>query len=336
MMRVLFVGARPLPDNMESHVIESLEAMGHEVFGFDIKTILDLNSKCSKYIEFAARTLLREPERLREKKLVSFAVEVRPDLVIVLLGNMVSPKTIALLKKVVSVPVVCWCQDALSTMGRQYMVGAPYDLVFVKDHYMARLFNDMMGKRFRYLPEACNPSVHFYEAPTDEELGSYECELATAATLYYYRQEIMKPLAGRYLLKLYGNVPDWLHFEMQGCHTGKYIVGRSKRLVFSSAAIVLNTLHYAEIESVNCRFFEIAGCGGFQLVSEKDEVARHFEVGTEVETFRDKDELIAKIEHYLQEPLKRKDMALRAMKRAHAEHTYKHRLQQLLDDVFKN
>jgi hypothetical protein len=122
---------------MESHVIESLEFMGHEVFGFDIKTILDLNSKCTRYIEFAARALLREPERLREKKLVSFAAEVRPDLVIVLLGNMVSPKTIALLKKVVSAPIVCWCQDALSTMGRQYMVGAPYDLVFVKDHYIS-------------------------------------------------------------------------------------------------------------------------------------------------------------------------------------------------------
>lgn len=334
-MRVLLIATKPRPDNMEFHIIETLKRMGHEVFEFDIQTIFNVNSKIDKYTQFIARTLLREPERIHEKKLVDFTKSISPDLVLVLLGNLTSPKTIKILKNSISAPIVCWCQDALSNIGRQYMIGSPYDQVFVKDHYMVNLFNDMIGKRFSYLPEACNPAMHFYEATPDSMRHMYDSDVSTTATLYYYRQAILKPINENHKLRLWGNRPDWLEYELGSAHTGRYVVDREKRFAFSSAKIVLNTLHYAEIDGVNCRFFEIAGCGGFQLVSHKSEVSRHFEIDKEVVTFDNSDDLMDKIKYYLGEPEKRKSIAEAGMKKAHASHTYEHRLNTMLETVNK-
>ena len=50
-----------------------------------------------------------------------------------MLGSNLSPKTVKKIKKTVKVPIVCWCQDQLSTLGRQYVIGADYDKVFLKD-----------------------------------------------------------------------------------------------------------------------------------------------------------------------------------------------------------
>jgi len=329
-MKILFIATKPMPDNMEYHVIETLEDMGHQVINFDIKTIFGANRRLNAYAEYIAGFLLREPERIHEKKLLDLAAKENPDLVLVLLGNMVSPKTISLLKKCIKAPIVCWCQDTLATIGRQYLIGSPYDLVFLKDHYMVNLFNDMVGDRFRYLPEACNPRMHYFEPPSAAEKDIYACDITTAASLYYYRQEILKPLQGEFKLKVWGDVPDWLNYELGSSHTRRYVVDRHKRHAFSAAKIVLNTLYFAEVDAVNCRLFEIAGCGGFQLVSEKAEVSRHFEIGEEIEVFRNKNELIEKVNYYLREPEKRIDIAKKGLARAHREHTYKHRLTELL------
>ncbi|BCG63743.1 MAG: spore maturation protein CgeB [Methyloprofundus sp.] len=334
-MRVLFIGTKVQPDNMEYHIVNTLEKMGHKVFGFDIKTIINCNESIDKYFNFFARTILREPERILEKKLANYAKKISPDIVIVLLGNMVSPKTIVLLKKHLDVPIVCWCQDALSTIGRQYMMGAPYDAVFLKDHYMVDLYNNMIGDRFIYLAEACNPSMHYYELPKGKDLKHYECDITTAGSLYYYRQEILKPLAAHYKLKVWGSMPDWLSYELRVRHTKEYVTGKTKRFAFSAAKIVLNTMHFAEIDGLNCRFFEILGCGGFQLVSDKSEVHKYLEVGKEVETFRDKNELIEKVDYYLKEPEKRKKIAMQGMQRAHNNHTYTHRLNELFEVTSK-
>lgn len=329
-MKILFVATKPKPDNMEFHIIQAFAEMGHEVVHFDIKTVFGLSPSMDRYAQYFARTFLREPERIREKVLLEYARKTSPDLVLVLLGNLISPKTVELLKKAISVPIVCWCQDTLATMGRQYLIGSPFDVVFSKDHYMVNLFNDMIGKRFAYLPEACNPAVHYYEIPPQSEASQYECDVTTAASLYYYRQEILGHINNSFRLKIWGDKPDWLNYKLGNAHTGRYVVDSEKRFAFSMAKIALNTLFFAEIEGVNCRLFEISGCGGFQLVSHKKEVGEFFDIGSEVETFHNRNDLIEKIHFYLREPEKRQKIAQSGMEKAHRFHTYTHRLNDLL------
>ena len=97
-----------------------------------------------------------------------------------------------------------------------------------------------------------------------------------------------------------------------------------------AARICLNPLHFAEIDGLNCRAFEIAGCGGFQLVSATPVIAEHFEPGVEVATFDSAPQLLEQIHHYLRNPQLATQMARRGQERAHREHTYAQRLGQIL------
>jgi spore maturation protein CgeB len=150
-----------------------------------------------------------------------------------------------------------------------------------------------------------------------------------AGSLYYYRQEILREL-GEFDLKMWGGQFDWMMNRLPGRHMGREVVLEDKARAARAARIALNPLHYAEINALNCRAFELAGCGAFQLVTAQPVVAEHFVPGVEIETFASVGELIEKIRHYLQHPAAAAEIARRASIRAHSEHTYEHRLAEIL------
>lgn len=330
-MRVLLVGHSLGPDCMEKHVFLTLRAMGHEVLYFSIHDRLDLHPGFNRYMHAALRMLVREPERLRERRFVNAIGDYRPDIVLVLLGDKLSPKTVERVRGIHRGPIVCWCQDALTNMGRQYLIGARYDIIFVKDHYMVDFLRNMAGHpAVCYLPEACNPEFHRSIPDTEEGDRRYQSDICTFATLYYYRQAILEPLC-KYDLKVWGDVPDWLINRIGSRHMGAGVYEDEKRKAVAGAKIVLNTLHYGEINGLNCRTFEVAGCGGFQLMTYSPAISQHFEIGKEVEVFRNKQELLDKIDYYLDRPEMRRRIAHAGQVRAYAEHTYEKRLSELLE-----
>ena len=332
-MRILLIGHPMSSDCMERHVFSTLDEMGHEVQHFQILDNVNLHHKIDRCIRAALRILLREPERLRERRLVEAVTGFRPDLILVLLGNALSPKTVARVRKTFKGPVACWCQDALTSIGRQYLIGAEYDFIFVKDHYILNFLRNMVGHPAAYyLPEACNPEVHKTVDLTESEHAEYRSDICTFATLYYYRQAILEPLR-KYDLKVWGNVPDWLVNRLGDQHAGRVVYENDKCKAVAGAKIVLNTLHFAEINGLNCRAFEVAGCGGFQLISFSPAISEHFEIGKEIEVFHDHRELKEKIDYYLARPEARHRIAAASQSRAHKEHTYENRLSRLIDTI---
>jgi spore maturation protein CgeB len=189
----------------------------------------------------------------------------------------------------------------------------------------------MVGHRaVFYLPEACNPDIHRSVMLSEAEEALYRSDICTFGTLYYYRQAILEHLCG-YDLKVWGNVPDWLVNRIGSRHLGRGVYEEDKCKAVAGAKIVLNSLHYGEIQAINCRAFEVAGCGGFQLMSYTPAVAEHFEIGKEVEVFHSRKALIEKIDYYLARPEKRAEIAAAGQRRAYAEHTYRQRLATLID-----
>lgn len=328
--RVLVIGSQSFPDTLEWHVIDSLRFMQcpHELF--DVRIGLGgYRSRLAAAANKIANTVLREPERLSEKALLRKVAEFQPELVLVILGNQLSPKTVAQLRTLTHAPIVCWCQDQMTTLGRQYLLGSGYDAVFLKDRYMQDLFSRMIrSTQFHYLPESCNPRVHRtvpLEAADRERL---QCDVMIAASLYYYRQEILQQL-GEFDLKVWGARPDWLLYRLAVRHQGKEVLLDDKAKAMRAARICLNTLHYAEVNGLNCRAFEIAGCGGFQLITAVPVLAEHFAPGSEVASFDSAEDLVQQIRHYLRNPEAAAAIAQRGQARAHAQHTYEHRLQEI-------
>jgi len=329
-LRVFVIGASRAPDSMESHIADALQALGVDgVYASTRPRWERMGFVVNAALHKLTQTLWREPERLGERGLVARATQFAPDLVLVLQGNHLSPKTVSLLRRRLRAPIVCWCQDHVGTLGRQYMLGAEYDAVFLKDRYMLEVFANMIrGTAFHYLPEACNPRVHRPLDLTLEDRQRYGCEVMIFGSLYYYRQAILRQL-GEFDLKHWGNSPSWLVDRIPSLRAGPSVLLDDKVRAVRAAKIALNPLHYAEVDGLNCRAFELAGCGAFQLISHKPVLRDHFTPGIELDVFHSTPDLIDKIRHYLENPEKALAMARLAQVRAHAEHTYDARLAQI-------
>ena len=332
-MKVFFIGTLPLAsiggDSMEAHVVAGLRSLAAAVEYFPFVSS-PLGPRLNRVLDHAMTDFhwIRSTpaERLMLKKLAAFD----PDLVLVLLGNYTSPATIVKVRELTKAPIACWCQDHMGSMGRQYIIGAKYDYVFAKDQAMVDRLRRFTGtKQVHYLPEACNPEIHRPLAPTDDDRLRFGCDVTTAATLYYYRSEILEALAG-IDMRIWGTLPRYYDGPLRGFATGRQVFGRDKAACFNCAKIVINSLYPLEFDGLNARAFEVAGCGGFQLITHCDAVARHFEPGKDIETFRDLAELRNKVRYYLEHDDQRRAIAEAGRLRAHREHTYRNRLQQML------
>jgi spore maturation protein CgeB len=328
--RVLVIGSVCPPDSHEWHVMDTLAHMGLAAVFFQTRSGLGTARTLNLAIHKLANTFLREPELRCEKRLLSEVRRFAPTLVLVIQGSQVSPKTVAKMRSVTQAPIVCWCQDPLIALGRQFMLGAGYDTVFVKDRHMQDVFSRMIrSTTFRYLPEACNPRVHRTVELSAAELATYGCDVMIAGTLYYYRQEILRQISG-VDLRVWGSRPGWLLDRLSGRFQGREVVMAEKAKALRAARICLNTLNFSEVNALNCRAFEIAGCGGFQLMSSAPVVSEHFEPGVELVTFDSAEELVEQIHHYLRNPQLAAEIARRGQLRAHRDHTYESRLREIL------
>jgi spore maturation protein CgeB len=333
--RVLVIGSYAYPDSFEWHLIDSLGHIGCTVQLFhNRKNIAGLAGSAEKALQKATDLVIREPERRIEARLLRTISEFSPELILVALGNQLSPKTMALIRRRSNARLVCWCQDQMTTLGRQFLLGSGYDAVFVKDRYMLDLFSRMIRSTpFYYLPEACNPRMHRPIDVSERDRELYGCDVMIAGTLYYYRQEILLQLIQQLKgldLKVWGSKPDWLLDRLPGRYMGRHVHGDDKVRAALCARICLNTLHYGEVDALNCRTFELAGCGGFQMVTRVSVLAEHFEPEIEVATFASADELIEKTVYYLDNPSAAAGIAVRGRLRAHRDHTYEQRLRELL------
>ena len=328
--RVLVVGATPLPDSLEWHVMDTLRAMNIPAKILHPRHGIWKSLFIERVVNKLAGTLLREPELLIESRLLAAVREFEPGFIFVIHGGQLSPKSVEKLRAITRAPIACWFQDQLTGLGRQFLLGSRYDAVFLKDRYMESLFSRMIkSTTFHYLPECCNPRVHFPVDLSAEDRARYACDVMIAGTLYYYRQEILEQLSGADI-RVWGTLPDWLLYRLPRAHERRAIVTQEKAKAIAAARICLNTLHYAEVNSLNCRAFETAGCGGFQLVTSVPVLSEHFKPGEELVAFDSGPDLVEKVRHYLKHPQEAAQIARRGQLRAHRDHTYEIRLAQIL------
>ncbi len=100
---------------------------------------------------------------------------------------------------------------------------------------------------------------------------------------------------------------------------------------FRKSAINLNLVNGNSDSGLNMRHFEITAAGGFLLSYHQPEIESCFEVGRECDTFRNEQELLEKIQYYLEHPDVRIEIAAAGQRRTLSEHLYSHRLRSMLN-----
>jgi spore maturation protein CgeB len=226
-----------------------------------------------------------------------------------------------------------WYPDCLANLSDQVALVADWDHLFFKDTYLVDLLRTRTRLPAHYLPEACNPLRHrSFEPPSPDERIRYGCDVTLAGNIYPYRARIIETLPEQVSVKLHGDLPRLVaDARVRSAFTGLYVTDREKALAYTCAKIVLNTLHYAEVNSVNARLFEATGCGGFVVTHANRDLVNLFCSGQEVVAVDSLPELHQAILHYVTADEERARIAKAAQQRAHREHTYLHRLQSLFE-----
>ena len=100
--------------------------------------------------------------------------------------------------------------------------------------------------------------------------------------------------------------------------------------IYNASLINLDIGRLYQDDIVTMRVFDVLACGGFVLAERSPALAELFEIGVEVDCYRDADELEAKVAHYLAHPGQARQIAARGQQAVWARHTVAMRLHQIL------
>jgi spore maturation protein CgeB len=284
---------------------DALAAMGCDVFPVEERTRgLDA---------LLRRTLpVRLEEALRRD---------RPDLVLVYKGATLEPDAIDQLRPLTGARWVNWFPDGPHVLDLSLHIGRAYDRCFIFDSSMVARHREL-GRVADYLPEGCEPEFH-------RPLSDFKRPRHRLAFIGSHAPLRARTLATVADLGLAVWGPGWPAGPLYGDDFVR---------AFSNADVALNIHHlFGEPgeaarygTGTNRRVFELAAIGTTQLSDAKADIARNFLEDDEISLFRTTAELVDKAEWLLAHPAARKAMAVRARERALREHTWRHRLDELL------
>lgn len=118
--------------------------------------------------------------------------------------------------------------------------------------------------------------------------------------------------------------------ELKSRVTDKAVWGKELQQLLFSSKIILNITrsHFYGVETgINLRVFEALGAGCFLLTDYCEELAELFIVGEEIEFFRNASEMVEKVNFYLANPDKRKEIARKGHEKFTELHTWKSKVE---------
>lgn len=322
-------------------VVRALESLGHHVRWLDhsvhatsyhqlelLKNSQHRLALQSKYAEMLSRVTMAQ------------LAEDPPDLVLSLAqAPLILPMLEQLRRK--RFLTAMWFVENYRHLTYWQQLAAGYDFWFViqQEPCIAAL-KQAGAKDVRYLPMAADPSVHRPLKLTEAEREEYGSDVSFVGAGYANRREIFpRLLKQEWKFKLWGNEWDGatdLTSVLQ--RNGARIDTDTCQKVFNASAVNLNLHSWAgtgldpDGDFVNPRTFELAACGAFQLADRRSLMPDLF-TASEVATVSSPDELPAEISRWLREPERRLAMAAQARQRVLAEHTYAHRMRDLLSQI---
>ncbi len=316
------------PDYFAENVGDALQRLGHVVTQLGSAHPRGRSRLIDRAAGLARQALPRLDERAQEP-IVRAALGADCE-VVISVDSSLMPSMVTRLRSN-GAQVAFWFPDHVANLERQFMLLAPYDAIFFKEPFLTDRLRAMLGLPVYYLPQACNPRWHRPVTPAGTEPF-----LVVAGNMYPSRVRLLERLIAKGIpLRLYGGgFPRWVgDTSARAMHTGRYITREEKARIFRSAAGVLNTMHPSEINGVNARLFEAAGCGAAVLTEFRTTVPELFAVGKEVLAFHDFDDLVEQATRLLSERGLTARLGDAATERAHRDHTYDLRVTAILEKL---
>ena len=323
------------------HAAKALRQLGYHVVQADLHTLGPL------YDRFRKADLSRERKHRVGRRMVEFCGEYvfalaeseKIDTLLALAQAPLDPAGLNRLRAA-GVKTAFWFVEDYRFLDYFRDLAPHYDYFF---HIQGRAMEEELDKlgveKHAYLPPAADPDT-FKPIRNEEDLAPYRCDLSFMGAGYPNRRSVFADLLD-YDFSIWGD--GWPLDTPLGRHVrdqGRRIPTEETPLIFNAAKINLN-LHSSVFTRdldpdggfINPRTFEVAACGAFQLVDRRHPLSRHFEIDCEMAVFDSRKDLREKIDYYLARPAERDEIASQARTRVLAEHTYQHRMTDMMAHI---
>jgi len=263
------------------------------------------------------------------RRLERVCLGYRPDVVLVIKGGPITPGLVRRIKARLDVVFVNFFPDNPLWMIPFECIEA-YDLFFTKERYAMRSLQAVGLRNLHYLPMYCVPGQHHPVTPTPDETRRFGTPLSLVGSHYPYRERLVRELTD-YPLRVWGGGWSGVDDPALRARAAGPVFGHDKLCVYSASTLSLNPHHpMNDIVGVNTRAFELAAAGSCQVADFKEDLATLFKPGEEVLVYRDLGELKRTLDVYLARPDEARAIGENARRRALAEHTLRHRVEEML------
>jgi len=261
-----------------------------------------------------------------------------------------SPFTQMLAKELTKAGIVSiyWFVEDFRRMQYWKEVCNTFDYFFmIQRGEFESLLDATCRKTWGWFPVAAEPSFHKPITLSNEDKIFYGSDISFMGAAYPNRVNFFKQFK-KVNLKLWGT--GWSESEVSHYNIPlgeQRITPEQSNIIYQTTKININ-LHSANNgymedtifddigDFVNPRTFEIAACGGFQLVDDRIAVKELFEPDKEIVFFSSVEEAKDKANFYLKNDSLRQEIALAAQKKVLQFHTYQHRLEKMIEVAIAN
>lgn len=246
------------------------------------------------------------------RKTVEAVDRIRPDLVWIEKGTMIRPQTLRRIKESPSQPrLVSYSDDNMAlphNHSRAYVQGLPhYDCVFTTKarNTAAGELPALGARRVVMVDKAFDPESHRPIPLTAAEQREFGADCGFIGTYERERAEAMLYLARNGVaVRVWGNGWEAMNETHPNLRVERQaVVNTDQSLLFTKTVcatkVNLGFLRKMNFDTQTDRSVEIPACGGFLLAERTDDHRRLFREDEEAVFFSDRDELLAKVRHYL-------------------------------------
>ena len=208
------------------------------------------------------------------------------------------------------------------------------DCTLIYDTTYLDYFQSLGIRNTKVIPLGCDVSYYASVNPDPEAKEKFRVDVSFVGLFDRFREKYLKALSEFNLGIWSWNLKDY-NTPLKKFHRGTAF-GKSMIEVFKSSKIVINIHREHEMNGGNYRLFEIPACKAFQLVDNKKEIGKYFEIGKEIVTFDDENDLKAKVEYYIAHESEREEIARAGYERIRRDHSLVNRMKKIIADLDGN
>jgi len=275
-------------------------------------------------------------------EIVHIAKIFQPELLVVFKGTHVLPQTLKTLKGLGVYLTLFYPDVSFLCHGPHIPRCMPlYDWIFTTKSFGITDLRKSLGiSKVECLLHGFDPDIHRPFSVGGKSLAFWESDASFIGTWSPKKERFLAEVAKRLpsiKLRVWGylwekSIQDVLRPAIQGAQ----ILGDVYPLAIQCSKVNIALLSEARLgassgDQVTSRTFHIPASGGFMLHERTDEFLELFREGEDAACFDSPDELVQKIEYYLDHEEERERIRLAGHRRCIAEHSHDRRAQRIID-----